>query len=203
MNKKMIIVSVIVLVFLVGIASATLLTYFGKITGIVSVSGPVFYLSHSHTSVNGHQDYSLNSDVFDGDQGYSTFTGDSSNNVFVTGPLGLSYIYPADYTFKIDACAQNNTMNASTGEFDFTLRVLHSDGTSESPSFCETQILGVPTVNSCSASNYSIYSVTCSYGKLNLSSSDGLKLMINDWGSNDITYHIKAYGASRIEVIPQ
>ena len=43
MKKKTIAVTVIISVFLIGIASAGLIDYFGKITATVEVEGPVFY----------------------------------------------------------------------------------------------------------------------------------------------------------------
>ncbi len=202
MDKKTIITSMVISVFLIGIVSATIIPYFGKIVGSVSVSAPVFYLSHGHTSINNHADYSLipSNSI---ETGSTSFTGDGHNSVFVTGPLNLNYIYPANYKIFINVCAENKTVNSSTGELDFTLRVLHSNGISESPSFCEVQKLNVSTVNSCSSGDYNIYSVNCAYGKLNLNSSDSLKLIISDMGSHEITYHIKMDGDSRIEVIPQ
>lgn len=49
MNKKtIVIVSVLLGILLIGIVSASLLTYFGRITGTAEVTGPVFYAASSH-----------------------------------------------------------------------------------------------------------------------------------------------------------
>jgi len=43
MKKKIIVIGIIISVLLIGIVSASLLDFFGKITGSVEVKGPVFY----------------------------------------------------------------------------------------------------------------------------------------------------------------
>jgi len=43
MKKKIVVISIIISVLLIGIVSASLLDFFGKITGSVEVKGPVFY----------------------------------------------------------------------------------------------------------------------------------------------------------------
>ena len=110
MNKKMIIVSVIVLVFLVGIASATLLTYFGKVTGTVSVSGPVFYLDGSvvpippHTSDLVYRNLTINNPPADENVSYIF---DGHRLLFITEPLNINNFYNATFNIKIWAKTNN------------------------------------------------------------------------------------------------
>ncbi len=49
MKKKIIVGSIIVSIFLIGIVAASFLTYFGRITGSATVEGPTFYIAPDNT----------------------------------------------------------------------------------------------------------------------------------------------------------
>ena len=95
MNKK--IASVLVGILLIGVISASLLTYFGQITGSVEVKAPTFY-------PNGHiaeKYYQLKIDEIP-DSNEITLV-DGENIIFTTESLGINNFYEADYTIYIRA----------------------------------------------------------------------------------------------------
>lgn len=77
MNKKTAIVSVLLGIFLIGIASAGLLDYFGIITGEVTVEGPTFYANSQEIDLfGGVKELSIN--TFITSTAYYNITGGGS-----------------------------------------------------------------------------------------------------------------------------
>lgn len=199
MKKKTIaIVSILLGILLIGIVSAGLIDYFGRITGEVTVEDPVFYLSKTSTSVNDLDYYSLNLNQFDENVGDGEFTNGLESEWFITEELGIEDFYPAKYTFYVKACAENNTETDLIGQIDMTLKIIDSNGNPRDIN-CPTSITDVPTVNSCSSSDYQEYlPVFCSIESLNLNPTDRFLLSFTN-GAHQITYYIKMDGYSRIE----
>ena len=101
MNKKTAIVSVLLGVLLIGIVSAGLLDYFGKIEGSVTVEGPVFYATKNVLDesvnlrglwVNELPDESSYTSISDGDF-----------RAFATNSLEINSFYSARYDFTLHA----------------------------------------------------------------------------------------------------
>ena len=198
MNKKTLAIIGVITVLLIGIVSAGLLDYFGRISESVTVEGPVFYLSDTKVTINNVTSRALNLNNYDGNNGITSFTGTDSQ-WFITDELGVNSFYPANYTFYIKACAKNNTETNLSGQIDLTLRVLHSSG-NLGEIICGTSIENVSSTSKCLVGDYLDYpSLSCTGNSLNLGLTDRIVLIASD-GMNDIQYKIKMDGASRIEV---
>ena len=78
MNKKTAIVSVLLGVLLIGIVSAGLLDYFGKIEGSVVVEGPVFYANSQEIDLFGTEVKELSINTFTASTSAYTLTGGES-----------------------------------------------------------------------------------------------------------------------------
>jgi len=98
--KKEILVAGILFMLLIGIVSANVLSYFGRITGSVEVNGPVFYLSCEKSDVSDKSYKLLINDDATGEC-TRTFTDGYSNLWFVTESLGVESLYEADYEMSI------------------------------------------------------------------------------------------------------
>ena len=94
MNKK--IASVLVGILLIGVISASLLTYFGKITGSVEVKGPVFYLDGNW----GGAYYNLFINEIPEDE-LEVHLSDGNRLLFITDPLDVENFYQARFDIKV------------------------------------------------------------------------------------------------------
>jgi len=101
MKKKIIVGSIIVSIFLIGIVAASFLTYFGKITGSVEVSAPVFYLDGQW----GEAYYNLFIDEIPNEAEVNLENG--HRILFVTEPLDVENFYQTRFDIKI--WAKTNT----------------------------------------------------------------------------------------------
>ena len=96
MNKKTAIASALVGILLIGIVTAGLIDYFGRITGSVEVKAPVFYL-------DGHWGgayYDLFVNEIPGDE-LEIYLSDGNRLLFVTEPLGIEYFYETNFNIKV------------------------------------------------------------------------------------------------------
>ena len=91
MNRKIIGIGILIGVFLIGIVSASFLTYFGKITGTATVNAPVFYL-------DGHLDGVYHKLLVNEipSSNYTINWSDGNRIVFETNNLNVSYFYPIE-----------------------------------------------------------------------------------------------------------
>ena len=198
MKKKTIAVSVIISVFLIGIVSAGLIDYFGRITGSVEVSAPVFYATREDSSENPNN-YLLSLNEFVGNFDYVQFTNGGTNKWFVTEELGIESFYESDYNFKVELCTENNSINEPFGQVVMDLKILKENGDFRE-TICELNINNIPTINHCLSENYQIYEISCSADELSgLDKEDRFAWIMTD-GSHDITYYIKLDGDTKFEI---
>jgi hypothetical protein len=124
MNKKTAIVSVMLGVLLIGIVSAGLLEYFGRITATVEVEGPVFYAApqeillineepdtHSHTLkiIDGEKKIfwtfeNLGGLNFNYIPKLTLFVRAKVNNILPSKPLTLSFGYSDSDNIRHEIC---------------------------------------------------------------------------------------------------
>ena len=83
MKKKIILVSIIISIFLIGIVSAGLLDFFGEITATITVKGPVFYANSEEINLSGEQVKKLSINTFDNSTENYTIK-DSESKIFWT-----------------------------------------------------------------------------------------------------------------------
>ena len=193
MKKKTLITSIIISVFLIGIVSASFINYFGKITGSVEVSGPVFYLDGQISTGIYHKLLinELPSETLD------VNWSDGQRVVFETVPLNVDHFYKSKFNFIFYAKA-----NASERQIQMNIIKINPDN-SQGGQICYSGL-----VNITSTSNFRDYTLSCiSSGPIALNPNQGIAIEI--WGtSQNITdiYSIstgdnsRTYGASRIEV---
>ena len=190
MKKKTIAVSVIISIFLIGIVSASLLTYFGRITGSVEVSAPVFYLSCENSDLSSSPYKLLINDDITGEC-TRDFTDGHANQWFVTDPLGVESFYPADYEIFLKV---KNTHEEETGQILVQLWIIDEDGNLKSSDPIDAELFSI--------SPDSIWesSLTLTGEELTLDDTDRIALKLSD-GLLDITYQILIEdGNNKIEV---
>ncbi|MBA7613283.1 hypothetical protein ES703_20529 [subsurface metagenome] len=129
MKKKTIGIGILIGILLIGIVSASLLTYFGRITGSVTVEGPVFYLSCEDSDLSTNPYKLLINDDITGECTRS-FTDGYTNQWFVTDPLGVESFYPANYEIFLKI---KNTHENETGQILVQLWIIDEDGYLKSP----------------------------------------------------------------------
>jgi len=112
MNKKIFVISgIIISIFLIGIISASLLTYFGKITGEVTVEGPTFYLDGAKDSqYNKYYTLKLNDDNVA--NGYPIIMG-NEKEWFVSEVLGIDDFYDEKYNIILRMKSTHETKSGS------------------------------------------------------------------------------------------
>lgn len=192
MKKKTIVVTgIIISIFLIGIISASLLTYFGKITGSVEVKAPVFYLDGSQP-IDGYLGLAINNEEVSYDP--VDFTG-SESKFFISESLGVESFYEADWDLTLSLRTEDNV----TGKVDVYLYTIQGDD----PHFTKESIctnnpyINIPQLED---SDFHTYSVICEGKELtDMDEEDRLVLELKD-GFNDIIYYIQLNGNSKIEV---
>lgn len=99
MKKKTIAISVIISLLLIGIVSANLLIYFGRITGSVEVGNPVFYLDGTKDSqYEKYYTLKLNDD---GISAINFLLSGDENVWFISETLGIDDFYDEQYEIKL------------------------------------------------------------------------------------------------------
>ena len=193
-KTKTITVGIIISVFLIGIVSAGLIDYFGRITGEVTVEAPVFYLDGKHPFEN-NQLWGLSIN----EEGTSTttkpsFTGQNSK-FFISESLGVESFYEADWDLTLSLRTEDNV----SGQVDIELYTIEG----EDPYFTKDNIctnnpfITIPQLDD---SDFHTYSITCKGNELtNIEESDMLVLRLSD-GFNSIKYYTELNGNSKIEV---
>lgn len=167
---------------MIGIVSAGVLGYYGSIEGTAEVEGPTFYASsESLDSIS----YKLLINQEPTSLGETEFV-DGNVKWFITDSLGISSFYPANYTFHIKAKASEK------GKITAQLQVLDSEGNIKEH-ICQANI-------NVTSSKYKVYSNYCIGDELSLNPGDRIGWIMSDGTLNDVTYHIKMDGNTRIEV---
>ena len=111
MNKKtIVIVSILVGILLIGVVSAGLIDYFGRITGSVEVKAPVFYLDGNHS--DGGVYHKLSVDEIPSEE--QIYFWDGNRLIFKTEDLGVDNFYPITFNSKVWMKTNNsgNTVQA-------------------------------------------------------------------------------------------
>ena len=199
MKKKTIAVSVIISVFLIGIVSASFITYFGKITGSVEVSAPVFYLDGSVVPIPPNTPnlaYRYLSTNIVPEEENVTYLLDGNRLIYVSEPLGLDYFYDSTFNIKI---------RVKTNEKDnlLQLRIIKIDENMIESEICEP----VNPINISSwYDEFRIRETSCpSNGEIILNPTDKIGLEIRGIGGTaeywiKTAYESPSTGSSRIEV---
>ena len=189
MKKKTAIVSILFGILLIGIVSASFLTYFGKITGSVEVKAPVFYLDGQW----GGAYYNLFVNEIPGEEIIVNLS-DGNRLLFVTEPLDVENFYQARFDIKVWAKTNNESGNILQFQF---VRI--------KPNLEEEIICVPPSVTLTNTQNYVKKETFCeSNGEIALNPEDRIGLIIAGAGLES-EYWIstgKDYpeGYSRIEV---
>jgi len=102
-NIKIIAGLVIAGFLLVSIISASLLTYFGRITGTVTVEGPVFYATSSVGEPG-----SLTINEFEG-EGYTYTISGQDEKVFISNQISPTNFYAPKLNLSVEARLYNGT----------------------------------------------------------------------------------------------
>lgn len=187
MKKKIVVIGIIISVLLIGIVSASLLDFFGKITGSVEVKGPVFYASN---------EYPLGGDTYFG-LGINKYTLGNpvsfigpNPKLFVSEQLGIESFYAANYEISIEAESDNEN-----GQIDAEIYFIEGDD----PYNKKLEVCSGSTTEPVHGKGtYKI--TTCQTGELiNIDPEWRLVLRLTD-GLNDINYNIYLMGNTKIEV---
>jgi hypothetical protein len=177
-------------ILLIGVISASLLTYFGQITGSVEVKAPKFYLSCENSDISS-KPYKLLINNDSTGECTRSFTDGSTNQWFVTDPLGVESFYPANYEIFLKV---KNTHENETGQILVQLWVIDEDGHLKSPDPIDSELFSI-SPNSIWES-----SLILTGGELTLDDTDRIALKLTD-GLHDITYQVLIKdGNNKIEV---
>lgn len=196
MKKKTIGIGILIGVLLIGIVSASLLTYFGRITGNVEVTGPFFYLDGQIDEGVYHK--LLINEKPENEEEVTWTNGETIK--FKTDALGVDYFYDAEFNFIFYAKA-----NATDNRIQMRITKLNDDS-SQGEEIC---ISGSKNITA--TQRYSNYELSCSSRDIiNLEKEHGFVLEVFSLSENvtdeywlstgDPETGEREYGASRIEV---
>ncbi len=195
MNKKTIITSIVISVFLIGIVSATIIPYFGKIVGSVTVSAPVFYLDGQISTGSYHK---LLVDEIPNETSEVNWS-DGQRIIFKTENLNLDHFYNSTFNFIFYAKA-----NGSNRQIQMDIIKINPDD-SQGGQICYSGSINITSTN-----DFTNYSLSCPLtGQITLNPNQGIALEIWGMGLSSLdthsisTGHDYAHGYSRIEVTPQ
>lgn len=192
MKNKTVAVTVIISVFLIGIVSAGLIDYFGRITGSVEVKAPVFYLDGSQPIGGDWWGLAINEEGTPHDP--IDFIGPNPK-FFISESLGVESFYEADWDLTLSLRTEDNV----SGQVDIEVYTIEG----EDPHFTKENVCtNNPYINisQLEDSNFHTYSVICEGKELtDMDKGDRLVLELKD-GFNSIKYYVELNGNSRIEV---
>ncbi len=181
--------AIILGILLIGIVSASLLTYFGQITGTVEVNGPILYLNGYDSGI--YHDLLINEIPSFEEEVYLW---DGQRLMFNTEELGVEDFYGANFDIKIWA---KTNIEGNILQFQ-VVRI--------KPGLEEEIICVPPSVILTNTINYVEKETTCqSSGEINLNPEDAIGLIISGAGA-DSEYSISTGeeytdGYSRVEVL--
>ncbi len=187
MKKKIAIVSILFGILLIGIVSASFLTYFGRIEGSVEVTGPVFYLSNEHIVDDEDTQYwALGINDYIERTIPVSFTGGNSK-WFISPSLGVESFYEANWEIALEAESNNES-----GKIDIAIYIVNGGDPyhKQTPALCEKSI---------DVFTKGTYKISCPISGLTLDESDRIAIILSD-GANSITYKVYLNGNSKIEV---
>ncbi len=185
MNEKIAIATVgMVFLLMVSIASASMLTYYGKAIGIAEVSEPTFYAYPE--SIEDHRLYKLGINEPSSTSDEISFI-DSEFIGFTTDSLGIASFYPATYSFHIKAKVESPPRNLS-----LELQIHDSSGNLQNE-ICKAKV----TVDS---SEYKTYEASCSADSLALAESDSFYWRVEGLTTASVDYSVMIDGDMRIKV---
>ena len=191
MKQKTAIVSVLLGVLLIGIVSAGLIDYFGKIEGSVVVEGPVFYLDGSKP-ISGYWGLAINEE---GETHAPVYFTGSNSKFFITESLGVESFYEANWDLTLSLRTEDNV----SGQVDieiYTIEGVNPYLTKDNICTNSPSII-IPERGD---SNFYPYYITCEGNALtDMEESDMLVLRLSD-GFNSIKYYTELNGNSKIEV---
>ena len=187
MKKKILAIGGIIAILLLGIMSASLINYFGRITGEVTVEAPTFYASGKHP-LGGITYWGLGINDYVKRDDPVSFTGATYPKLFVSEQLGINSFYAANYEMSIEAESDNES-----GQIDTELWIIEGDDPNNKKELICHGSTSEPVYDK------KIYSVSCSSGELSLDETDRLVWILTD-GLNDIHYSVYIQGNTKIEV---
>lgn len=191
--KKIVIVSLVMGILLVGVVSAGLIDYFGRIEGSVEVTGPVFYASAEHLVDDDNAQYwGLGIGEYDDRNDPVTFTGGKSK-WFISEPLGVEGFYRAEWKISIHAESTMNSSNNETGQIDAEIWFVGGDSTNKEELICH----GSTSVD---VEDKDVYVISCDSDELDDLNEDWRLALILSDGANSIKYSIYIDGKTKIEV---
>lgn len=178
-------------ILLIGIVSASLLTYFGKITGSVEVKAPVFYLDGNHTE--GGVYHKLYIDIIPPEE--IIYIWDGQRIIFKTNDLEVDNFYSANFNVKVWMKTNNsgNTVQA---------RFIKLNSQNHEETICDV----TNPIEIGATSDFGKYKFSCSSsGKIDLIQYDRIGLELRGNGNSSQEYwistgHQYTDGYSRIEV---
>ena len=194
MNKKTLAIIGVITVLLIGIVSAGLLDYFGRISGSVDIKAPTFYFSNNTIDDMWFGDYQLFINNLPNDEEV-IFEGGVIATEFVTEPLGVDEFYKS--RFNITAYVKTDWNK--TGETPSLKFIIYTVNNHEMTKICE--------VNSSigATDKYQGYQIFCESSEI-INMTIMPKFGIALEGNKGVKYSFsvgddsRAKGASRIEV---
>jgi hypothetical protein len=185
LGENKIIVAAVMTFILLGFVSAGFITHFGKITGKVSVSAPIFYLDGP--AEDGGAYHNLYIDEIPTDQ--DIYFWDGNRLVFKTGSLNVSEFYKArfDATIYLKSNHSNNTVQA---------RILKLDENNIEKTICYVDEPITIQKDVFRAETFSCESSSA----IDMSRYDILAIEIRGNGDANQDYWIKTGGDSKIEI---
>jgi len=192
MKKKTIAVTVIISVFLIGIVSAGLLDIFGKITGSVEVTGPVFYATSIDVSGTNFKELWIND--IDENSVYTTIS-ETESQTFITKTFDSAIeFYPPILELSVEAKLIGETTPPKILELEFGYFDNHPDGTIYTIGNCRQE------VQISNANDYEIKSFLCEATE-NIENIKGFYYTIHGRGTGDVQINVKTQGETKAQVL--
>ena len=192
--KKMIVIGILGMV-LVGLASAGLLDYYGKVVEVVEVSGLVFYFDDTGLMNDGSDSLNLDYDDVNGNFILLTSgTGDSKE--LFSEPLGADGFYPLKFETTIDAEMFGlNESSEDTGSIHmFVFLSRESGSVRKLISLCDSIYIGM--------NERKEYDISCDVGDalVDIEPSDRIKVLLNDGSPTGSSARIY-FGSSKMRMV--
>jgi hypothetical protein len=191
-KRKTTTASILLGIFLIGIVSASVLPWFGQISGTATVEGPVFYLDGEHEEGGTYHKLYVNEEPLEED----IYFWNGHRLVFKTEDLEVDEFYQTRFTMKVWMRTNNsgNTIQA---------RIIKLNRKNIEKTICEVE----NPIEITSTSYFIKKEFYCeSNGKIDLNDYDRIGLELRGNGNESQEYFISVGedsddGMSRIEVI--
>jgi len=191
-KTKTITIGIIISVFLIGIVSAGLIDYFGRITGEVTVEGPVFYATSNDVSGTNFKELWIND--IDETSTWTTIS-ETESQTFITETFdNVIDFYPPRLELSVEAKLIGETTPPKILELEFGYFEENPNGIIYTIGNCRQEV-EISNVN-----DYEIKSFLCEDTE-NIENIKGFYYTIRGRGTGDVQIDVKTQGNTKVKIL--